>query len=117
VQFVAVQIEVVLAAWLILGRWRVAAWMSACLMLTALAALSLTAALRGQSDCGCFGSLKVHPGITTAVNLVALGLLLLFRPTVKWAESRGTVLAVVSLAAVTGWLVWTANSPLGGRPY
>jgi hypothetical protein len=115
VQFLAVQIEIVLGAWLILGRWRVAAWMSAGLLLTTLAALSLTSALRGQSDCGCFGNLKVHPGLTATVNLVALGLLVVFRPAVKWAENRGAFVAVGLLAAVAGGLAWTANGPLGDK--
>ena len=89
--------------------------MSACLMLTALAALSVTSALRGQSDCGCFGQLKVHPGITAAINLVALGLLVVFRPAVRWAENRGTVAAVVVLAVVAGGLAWVASGPVGEK--
>ena len=93
-QFLAVQIELFLGAWLILGRLRVSAWLSACVLLTAHLALSLIAALRGQSDCGCFGDWKVHPGITAALNLVALGLMVVFRPAVKWSENRGTVAVV-----------------------
>jgi Protein of unknown function (DUF1573) len=111
----AVQIEIVLGAWLILGRWRVGAWMSASLMLTTLAVISVTSALRGQSDCGCFGQLTVHPGITAAVNLVALALLIVFRPAVKCAENRATTAAVVVLAAVAGGLAWIASGPIGDK--
>ena len=115
-QFVAVQIEIVLGAWLLLGRWRVGAWMSACLMLTALAALSVLSAVRGQSDCGCFGQLKVHPGITAAINLVALGLLVVFRPPNKWAENRGSVAVVVGLAVVAGEVTVELELTFRGTP-
>ncbi len=114
-QLLAVQVELVLGAWLILDRMPVAAWLSACLLLATLAGISFTSALRGQSDCGCFGQFKVHPGITTAINLAVLGLLLLCRPPVKWPENRGTLAAVGVLAVAAGGLAWTANGPLGDK--
>lgn len=114
-QFLAVQIEVVLGAWLILGRWRVTAWMSACLLLTVLVGFSLTSVLRGQSDCGCFGNLKVHPGWTVSLNLVVLGLLVVFRPEWKWSESRRTLAAVGLLVVVASGLAWTARGPFGDK--
>mgnify|MGYP000877330594 CR=1 FL=1 len=89
--------------------------MSACLLLAVLTGVSLIGVFRGQSDCGCFGQLKVHPGITAAINLVTLGLLMVFRPAVKWAENRGTVAGVVALAVVAGGLVWIANGPVGEK--
>ncbi|AMV27856.1 hypothetical protein VT84_25865 [Gemmata sp. SH-PL17] len=112
-RFLAVQAEIVLGTWLILGRWRLAAFMSACLLLAMFALLSLFSFLRGQSNCGCFGDLKVHPGITATVNLVALGLLALSRPQMRWKENRGAVVAVGTLAALTGGLAWVANGPVG----
>ncbi len=114
-QFLASQIEIALGAWLILGRWRAAAWISACLLLVTFTGISLVSALRGQSDCGCFGSLKVHPGWTTAINLGLLGLLVLFRSRVKWSENRGTLAVVGILSVLTGGMAWTANGPLGER--
>ncbi|MCU0705922.1 MAG: DUF1573 domain-containing protein [Fimbriiglobus sp.] len=114
-QFLAVQVEIVLGAWLILGWLRVSAWLSACSLLAVLTSLSLLSVLRGQSDCGCFGSLKVHPGVTAALNLVTLGLLAVFRPKFRWAESRGSLIAVGLLATVAGGLAWTATGPLGDK--
>lgn len=71
--------------------------------------------LRGQSECGCFGQFKVHPGITAALNLTALILLVVFRPTVKWGENRGSFVAVGLLAILAGGLAWVANGPTGDK--
>ncbi len=114
-QFLAMQIELVLGVWLILGWFRVSAWLLACLQLATLSALSITAVIRGQSDCGCFGSFQVHPGWTAALNLVALGLLVLFRPAVKWIENWGTLAAVGALASVAVASAVIANGSLGDK--
>lgn len=114
-RFLGVQAEILLGMWLILGWWRVTAFTLACLLLTIFTMLSLSSFLRGQSDCGCFGNLKVHPGMTAAVNLAALGLLTLSRPQMKWTENRGTVIAVASLTALTGGLAWVADGPVGNQ--
>ncbi len=114
-QLLAVQIEIVVGAWLILGRLPVSAWLSALLLLVTLATVSATSAIRGQNDCGCFGAVKVHPGITTAINLVAVTLLVVFRPRVKWSETRGSVFVSLGLAVVALGLVFVATGPLGDR--
>jgi uncharacterized protein YaiE (UPF0345 family) len=84
-------------------------------VLATLAALSLNSALRGQTDCGCFGNLKVHPGLTTALNLSALALLIFFRPRFKWNENRGAVVLVAVLVVLAIGLAWVANRPLGDQ--
>jgi hypothetical protein len=114
-RFLAVQAEILLGVWLILGWWRITAFMLACLLLAMFAMLSLSSFLSGQSDCGCFGNLKVHPGLTATVNLAALGLLSLSRPEIKWKENRGSVIAVGALTALTGGLAWVANGPIGNK--
>jgi hypothetical protein len=114
-QFLAVQIELILGAWLILGLWRTTAWLAACVLLTTLATLSFLSVLRGQSDCGCFGSLKVHPGWTTVLNLGMLGLLLRFRPQVKWTQNFGSIGVAAVLALAAAGLAIVANGPLGDR--
>jgi hypothetical protein len=114
-QFLSVQVELVLGAWLIQGRWRVAAWLLASSFLAVLATLSLLSAVRGQSDCGCFGNFKVHPGIMAGLNLAGLGLLWVARPKVRWSENRSTVAVVATLAVVVGGMARIANRPLGER--
>lgn len=57
----------------------------------------------------------MHPAWTAALNFVALGLLVVFRPDLKWSENRGTVVAVGILAALAGGLAWTANGPVGEK--
>ena len=75
----------------------------------------MIAALRGQSDCGCFGDWQVHPGITAALNFVALGLMVVFRPAVKWSDNRGTVVVVGILSVGAVALAVIANDPLGDK--
>lgn len=114
-QLLAVQIEILMGAWLILGRLRVTAWLSALVLLLTLTAVSLTSALRGQSDCGCFGDVKVHPGVTAAINLAAITVLAVFRPPVRWSEKRVAVGGAAVLALIGFGLAVVANGPLGDK--
>jgi hypothetical protein len=66
--------------WLLSGRWQHAAWMASVIFFSALAAVSLNLAIRGQTDCGCLGRLAVHPWVTLMIDLAILAALLLFRP-------------------------------------
>ncbi len=78
--FYANQVELALGLWLVLGRAKVMAWMVAVLLFGNFAILNLLAVWNGQSDCGCFGAVKVNPWLTLSLNVSVLGLLLWQRP-------------------------------------
>jgi hypothetical protein len=114
-QFLAIQIEIVVGAWLILGRIQIAAWLSTCMLLMTLLVLSGTSALKGQSDCGCFGKLQIHPVWTIALNSFILLLLIVFRPAFKFSENIRTLFAVGLLTVFGASLGLIANGPIGDK--
>lgn len=68
--------EIGLAFWLISGwNFRYATRVTA-IVLCLFLVLNLTAVSRGQTSCGCFGLVQVHPLITLFLDLIVLVLLL-----------------------------------------
>ena len=114
-QSAAVQVEVLVGAWLLTGRAKTPAWVAAFGLFSVFAVVSLSSALAGHSDCGCFGRIKVNPWLTTALNASCIALLSSASPggTLKSYFLPGVaVLALATLTAVVG-LWWT--SPSGVR--
>lgn len=57
-------------------------------MFFAFAAFSLSRAVLGELDCGCFGGMRIHPAISAGISLAALALLAVWKPAPKPANSR-----------------------------
>ena len=97
--FYANQVELALGLWLLLGRAKVTAWLVAVLLFGNFAILNTLAIWNGQSDCGCFGAVKVNPWLTLGLNTVVLGLLVWFRPyeivTPGFGERHGVSVTVL----------------------
>jgi hypothetical protein len=104
--FYANQVELALGLWLLLGRAKVTAWVVAVLLFGNFAILNLLAVWNGQSDCGCFGAVKVNPWLTLGLNMVVLGLLLCFRSeSAKDVLSEPEASAKVKLLPILAGLV------------
>ena len=65
----SVSIEILLASWLLSNLHVKWACRASLLVLTIFAAVSGYHLLRGDSSCGCFGKLEVHPAWTLALDL------------------------------------------------
>ncbi len=68
-QVLTIEVEVLLGLWLLSGvqlRW---ALITSLLLFSVFACLSFTLAWQGQTDCGCFGKLKVNPWWTFGLDL------------------------------------------------
>lgn len=72
VEMLAMQAEVIVGAWLLIGRLRTISWFVASALFVVLTLVSASSALRGHSDCGCFGPVRVNPWITTCFNFTAI---------------------------------------------
>jgi len=114
---VAVELTVVAVAWLVPSLARTVG----IAMLTAFLPILVGDVLMGTSSCGCFGAVKVHPGITLVVDLALLaGLVLLGRgvpslrlgPTLPSARTVAAgVAAIAAFALAFGWIGLTAKAP------
>jgi hypothetical protein len=112
---VLVQIELLIAMWLLTGckLWW-ARWTGASLFLV-FSAISFTLLLQGHGSCGCFGSVRLHPGIMIGIDVVAiLAIVLAIRtPSPPSTRSRLTTLAPWAIGALMPALLATTviNSP------
>ena len=89
---VTIYCEIILGALLLTGYH---AWMVSCIscgFFSVLCMTSLFLAVNGQSSCGCFGVVKIHPWITFSMDLLLLGLLLLIT---RWEQTRHVPLSVM----------------------
>jgi hypothetical protein len=76
-----IPLEFALGVWLVCGLFRKAAWIAGTVCYLGFIGVTLTKALTGAADCGCWGLIKVDPWITLfAVDVPIFLLLLLFRP-------------------------------------
>lgn len=64
--------EWILAAWLLAGIYRRVAWWSTLVAFSVFATVALTHVIRGDTSCGCFGSLHVSPWVSLAVDVMAI---------------------------------------------
>jgi hypothetical protein len=88
-QVAIIEGEAFLGLWLLSGRRRRAAWLSALLVLTLLGAASLYLAIDGQRSCGCFGRVEVNPWFTFALDAVAAAALALTLPSRRGGAEPG----------------------------
>ncbi|HKB02316.1 MAG TPA: MauE/DoxX family redox-associated membrane protein [Gemmataceae bacterium] len=101
VQSVAVAWEILLGVWLLSGVSRFLAWVAAILTFTAFAGISGYLGLIGQANCGCFGIIRASPWAAFAVDISALTLLTIGRPTWgNWAAHRGGLRWLGGLSAI-----------------
>ena len=113
--FLATQCELGLGIWLLFGRARITAWLFAVLFFAILTGLSLRAVLAGQSDCGCFGSIKVNPWWTASFNISALTLLATAYPKGIFRDNRPQYITAGLLAFGIGSSALLADGPMGER--
>jgi hypothetical protein len=106
-------VELAVALWLLSGIRPRAAWASAVTLFMVFLAVSLSKAVGGEANCGCFGSLVVSPWTTSVIDLAVLAMLLAVRPSAgsQWGPAArrrpaallaGGVAAIVLLAALAG---------------
>ncbi|MFO0845809.1 MAG: hypothetical protein U0797_26075 [Gemmataceae bacterium] len=114
-RMVSVQAELLLGLWL-LSSWqaRAARW-AAMGFFAAMAAVSLWLALQGQSTCGCFGRIAVHPWATLGLDLAALVAFALLKP--NNAGSGPGLLSRGVVTATFGAVVLLTASALGMMAY
>ena len=112
VQSFAVIEEVLLGVWLLSRRSPFLSWLAAVLTFASFAVVSGYLGVIGQATCGCFGVIKASPWTAFAVDVAALTLLAVGRPSLasraeiygslKWA---GLLAGVFALLAVAGVLI------------
>lgn len=71
-QWLTIEVEVLLGLWLLSGVANRLALIASLAVFTIFAALSFTLAWQGQTDCGCFGKVKVNPWFTFGLDLVVV---------------------------------------------
>jgi hypothetical protein len=75
-----IQVEVVLGVWLLWGRNPISSWISALVTFTSFTIVSFYLGWLGQSSCGCFGALSIHPWYAFCVDMAAVLTLLASKP-------------------------------------
>ena len=103
-----VALEVALALWLLVGKFRRAARLAAMALFVAFAGAALAKGLLGHDSCGCFGRLPVSPWLTLGIDVAALGALcssesIAFRPSPGKLRSIGAIAALLAVAGVAAW--------------
>ena len=74
--------ELFLALWLFAGIWPTKSFVLALLCFFVFASVSFIKAISGETNCGCFGSVEVHPWLTFALSTTIVIALVATRPTV-----------------------------------
>jgi len=115
VQMLAMQAEVIVGAWLLIGRLRTISWLVASALFVVLTLVSASSALSGHSDCGCFGPVRVNPWITTCFNFTAILFLLFGRPVCTQFSLVWSTVIVGTLSIFSGLVAFLANGILGDR--
>jgi len=98
-------LELVVAAWLFSGVYRIGAWVVAESLLFAFAIQGLLLTLSRQPSCGCFGTVTVPPAYVLVFDVAMFATLIRCRPDwAGWPENtpllRTATVALVSLAIV-----------------
>ena len=102
-------VETAAGFWCWCGVWRRGAWAAAVLLFLTFAGVSLFRGWAGHQSCGCFGTLRVDPWWTLALDVGVLVALLVWHPqrsepgATKFRLMGAGVLLLLLLAAV-GWL-------------
>ncbi len=107
-------VELLLGAWLASGWKPTAARIAGALAMLALSVASMALLLRGEASCGCFGPLRIHPGIMAIIDgAFAISLGASSPPAASWRSWR-TFLAIVPLAIAAAGAAWTQTAQVGG---
>lgn len=105
-EYALLEVEVLLALWLLSGWRRSWAWLATSVTFGVFALASLYMAWLGRSSCGCFGEVQVSPWITFGIDCAVLAVLFLFRPREQEAtEGQARWIAWRPIAAVAGGMV------------
>jgi uncharacterized membrane protein YphA (DoxX/SURF4 family) len=112
-----VQVELILSAWLLSGLFPDALRRVALATFAVLALISGRRVFAGDSSCGCFGRFSPQPSYTLALNLSAVVLLSVLRPSRGSVHGRrdsiGRLVLVCLVPALVGGLVAVAVARLG----
>jgi hypothetical protein len=100
VQTFAVLWELGLGIWLLSGLYRGPVSLITLLTFLGFASISGMLGLQGVASCGCFGTISASPWIVFTIDLAAIGLLLLFRPTLHHADFRSFLVPASKLAGI-----------------
>ncbi|MDR2755025.1 MAG: hypothetical protein LBC20_04905, partial [Planctomycetaceae bacterium] len=73
------EVEILFALLLCSGIWRSWTWLGSLLCFSAFSLVSAMKGLSGEGSCGCFGIVTVNPRITTAIDVIFVALLIIFR--------------------------------------
>ena len=108
-------LETTAGLWCWCGAWRRGAWVAVVALFLVFAGVSLVRGWAGHQSCGCFGSVRVNPWWTLALDVGVLVALLLWPPRrpVRQADKfqlMGTGLLLLLLLAGAGWL-FVRNRP------
>ena len=76
-EFGLIQIEVLIALWLLSGWKTVAAWFCTLCLFATFAGASLAMIVQRKATCGCFGSVDFNPAWVFVIDIVAISLLLI----------------------------------------
>jgi hypothetical protein len=120
VQFTIVLVEAALGVWFLTGWANSAAWLAAFSLFSLFSVVSFRQGWIGEASCGCFGSLAVNPWLAFGIDVAALALLAITRPSrddfsaLRLTLTTGvmrTAFAVVLIAgAGLGVLTWRHGS-------
>jgi len=119
-----IELEIVLALWLLSGWYRVASYFFATLTFAGFALASFYLGWIGVKSCGCLGAIKTSPWLTFTVDIVVLVALQVFRPNMKeffkGPSSRTTIVAptmglmIFVIVGIIGWLAHQSFEPIEG---
>jgi len=105
-----IEVEFLLAIWLLIGGFTRLRFVCAMVCFTIFAAVSGYEAAHGAASCGCFGNLRVPPAITAVLDVSAIVALWLTRPrhigwTLDW-PTRPRPIGGISAALVGSGALW-----------
>ncbi len=105
VQLAVVAWELILGIWLISNFVRPLSWLVALFTFSVFAGVSAYYGIIGQASCGCFGTIQASPWAAFGVDVIAVTLLVLTRPTMQIAEFRTPVFTAAKLLGGTAALI------------
>ena len=85
-----VEFEIFFGIWLLLGLMPKLTWLASIGCFLVFASVSAYKGFAGEASCGCFGAATINPWLTMMFDLVIVGLLIAFRPRVKWTLGLNT---------------------------
>jgi hypothetical protein len=93
-QFLVIAFEIILAVWLLSGKYAVGSWLVALITFFGFTVISFFQGWIGQASCGCLGSkVTVNPWLMFVIDLAVVAALLVSRPDLRplWEHRTGIV--------------------------